>query len=334
MRLVFAAKDPGGCDSLIPIINELSDNEILCMMSESSKAILKKNSIEFLDVDSMSDGEIYDNLRKFNPNVCIFGTSFGYSIDKKIIEYASKNDIATLSIVDYWSNYWGRFIQSNKQYLPDSICVIDELMKQEMLDLGFEKSILKVTGNPRFVMYKNDPRKHDENIILFISQPLRADDLQLGYDEYQVLEDVIEALNIINIKKHKIVIKLHPREKKNKYESIVKKSSIPLVLNRDSDIEELIQKSVLLIGMSSIVLFHAALLGKSVISYQPNVKKDLFILNKMGIQKTIKSKTELVNDIKRIINGKRKLLNNNLANKYCNETSISKVVSLVRSLAK
>jgi len=153
-RIVFCAQNPGGFNALWPIVKKIKGQiRILVILSAEAKAIAKREKIDFLDADAKSEEQLHEILEKFDPRVVIAGTSQGLSIDKKIIVWAKRKRIPTVSVIDFWANYRIRFSSPNTidlAYLPNFICVVDDYMKKQMVKERFKANQLVITGNPFF----------------------------------------------------------------------------------------------------------------------------------------------------------------------------------------
>jgi CDP-glycerol glycerophosphotransferase (TagB/SpsB family) len=216
-----------------------------------------------------------------------------------------QNNIRTISIIEHWSLYRKRF-EVNGQYIyPDMIFVNDEQAKKDAINDGIPESKLYIVGNPvleNTTKYKysiNDRLKwrsglgisKESKIVTFISESFKADFQEgspefQGFDEFDVLNDILEALNNESI----LIVKLHPAESRNKYDFLTKNSNIFVV--GDMDINKLIEFSDILIGMGSMLLMEASMIRNTVYSYRPNEKIE-FIGNKNGMVKKIHNKMEL-----------------------------------------
>lgn len=312
-NIIFSASDAGGANSIVPIIKEFikSEARTMCVIGNQAKGIFERAEISFLDANSMSENELKALIEKFNPDVFVAGSSLGESIDKKILLWCRLHSVKSIYVLDFWANYWQRFSDETKnfRFLPDYICVMDNLARQEMIQEGFSAERIVVTGNPHFDHFTDNIRRagKNSNKILFISQPLR--DLcasgtieRYGYDEHEVLNDVLEAMQtaLLNFQ---LVIRLHPKEDKNKFDAIVKENPARTVFDLYDSVEESLSQTDFIIGMNSIVLFQAAVAGKTVISYQPNLKRgDPLISNRLGLSELIMDKDSLRTRMERYFN--------------------------------
>ena len=346
MKILFAAKDVGGCESLIPLVKYFSKgkHQIFFLSEGPSNSKLNEEKIPHKEVDGLSEKIVEKIILNFRPDKVITGTSLGNSVEKKIIKFSKKYEFFVISIVDYWSNYVPRFGRSKNHelILPNLICVTDELMKKEMVTLGFNKKFLKVTGNPSFnALVKKKKHRVNKRKILFLSQPFSEPkyfNQNRGYDEIEVIKDlfqVLEKINKKNFKNFEILIRPHPQEEKLKWILFLKNFSgkTRVCLDLNQDYKKSLDSSFIVFGMCSMGLFHAALMGKKVLSYQPRVKSewDFSILNKLGLSKTITSKIEMQRKLKELIIKNSQILNKVIAKKYTRKETIKNIVSILLS---
>jgi hypothetical protein len=361
MRILFAAQDPGGCDAIVPVIKNLSKskkNNICCLVSGKAKDVLAKLNVPFIYAESFDNKKVESELKRFNPDAIVTGTSFGLSTDKLALEAGKKDGIPTISIIDYWANYWARFKDpSGTVLMPDKICVIDAIMKDEMIKEGFYPKSIVITGNPRFdsfgqkekvknVLAKfgkdkgNKLKKQTNENILFISQPFSELENQdqkigIGYTEFDALSGIIDVLKDINKENNirfRVVIRPHPKENPGKFSEIVRKNKeLRIKVDAKSDLSKAMYEARLIIGMSSMVLFQAAMERKEVVSYQPDVKKDLNILDKLNISKTIKTKKHLYQRIREVLLSKNvSAVNKRIIHTYTKNNSTKKMIDIIR----
>jgi len=346
-RLLIATQDPGGAAALLPVINHLKNDlaiELKIFSGKYSYGLFKKNKINFLMAGDLNQKELTSQFKIFNPTLVFASNSFGLSVEKKILRIARKLGIPSISIIDFWSNYWLRFVNGKEKrdirYLPDKIVVIDNFMKTEMTRMGFPKEKLEVLGNPAFDSCKDSHlQKRNSNFfqILFASQPLReiyGKDGYFDFDEHEVLNDISKVLaELGNDKKIVLVVRLHPKEKIDKFKEI-KFTDIRVKIDQESELDVLISESDLILGMNSMALFRAALLGKPVISYQPGIerKNDCLVSNKLGLSELVSDKTRLKEIIVKSLSVKGESKpKKTLIKNYTDNNSTKKVADLIHS---
>jgi len=341
--LLFSC-DPGGSNTIIPLINPLKQKGYKVRLFGRDTAIerYKFFNLKGLDISdfftetNLKNVELF--LKKEKPDFVITGTSAEDLTEKFLWKAAEKLKIPSFAILDHWSNYGIRFspyrvsqlgqYNHNKShpYLPNKILVMDDYAKNKMIREGFDQSRLIVTGQPYFELLdqlKNKPSKiknirknlnisYSDFVIVYASEPTfkSYSGEYFGYSGKEILMDLHSSLKKITYfynKKITLIIKLHPREKRDKYLNIInnlKKDAVnmDIIVDRDSDPWDLILESDLVCGMTSMFLIEAVLLNKPIMSIQIGLKKkEPFILVKKGIIKSILDKKTLFNELKTVI---------------------------------
>jgi len=344
-KIIFAAQDPGGFNAIFPVIKDLKKKKfhLKVILAGESKEIAQRKKINYQDGNSLTDRLLLQLFNKESPDLVFTGTSIGESIEKRITRIARIKKIKTCAIIDFWSNYKLRFSNPKTKkldYLPDYFLVIDEMMKEDMIKKGFKAEKIFITGNPFFDTFP-EPRKHKEkeDLITFFSQPFselfKKDSKEyLGFDEIQVLKDLIKVLERLR-PKTSLIVKLHPRDKElNKFDKIVKNSKLNILIKKKEPVEDLIRKSKLVIGMGSAVLFQAVLMGKAVLSYQPNLKKtDYLISNRLGLSRAVYKEKDLCPALKILLTSPSKG-DLKLREKYTQSNSTKEVIKFITNFLK
>lgn len=336
-KILFAAQDPGGFNSLVSVIKVLKKKgvDVKVLLANGSCLIAKKNKINFLDCSNFSQEKLEIAFKKFNPQIVVTATSFGLSLDKKILKLAKKRRIPVISVVDFWSNYKIRFSNLGKEdlaYLPDIICVIDGYMKNGMKKAGFNKKMLRITGNPFFDGFRKTV-KAKKTYSLFVSQPFSELGISV-FDEVKIFKDFVDSLAGIK-EKIPVIISLHPREKnKSKFEEIISSANIKIKISKKSG-DDLVDDAKIVLGINSMVLFRAAIKGKKVVSYQPGIKKeeDVLMSNHLGLSEAVYNFNKLGETIKNLLkkDGNIKKLEK-IRKKYVENNSTRKVVKIIADI--
>ncbi len=233
---------------------------------------------------------VQDELTSLNGNqgyVLVTGTSWGNDDELKAIRKAGEHGEVSCSILDYWNNYRQRFSSNNSFIYPDHLIVMDEIARNEAIMDGIPPTVIQVLGHPgldKFICKKLNSPTDIKNKALFLSQPLSqlyAD--SLGYTEQQVLRDVCELFE--KYKDWELDVKFHPKE------SVLSSEAYRTVAGQ---LIELLPLYDLVIGMNTMGLLHARLMGGQIVSYQPNlVQQDVCITNKLGLSELLTSKEQL-----------------------------------------
>ena len=303
-NLLFVSKDLGSGQALAPVIKKLKsdvEKNIIVISSGLSSKLFRDMDIDFIDADI----EEFKNFSDLNSDLIITGASMRESIEKQAISYAKKEEVPCITILDYWGNYWDRFtVDGNidQGTLPDFIFVPDRTAKEDMIGEGFPPDKLVITGNPYFDTFeenKNREREMNPKTILFISQPEYVD------REYRTDLKKVEDIKDIIFRKDpmaRLIIKLHPKESREYYNKI--KMSEKVKVCWEEELSSLLKESDIIIGTDSTAMFESVFIGKSVISYQPELKgKDLLITNKLGLSMLARTKSELDHIVDKALDG-------------------------------
>lgn len=307
-KIMFFAHDPGGANAIAPLIEPLKQEHEVYVFAKGPALNKLPNSIEIKE----------DSLIFINPDFLITGTSANDKIEKLLWQESKNLNIKSLAILDHWLNYGIRFSEYGLKeigkfdkickFLPDYIVVMDEFAKQEMINDGVPQDIIYSFGNPHFENLINQSKnvknirsnfaKEDEFLIVFASEPY-TEDYGNG-SEKRVLDNLVDITKDKNVK---IVVKLHPKEKFSKYEEFTN-----VILDKDIPPIEIIMASDLIVSMTSMFLIEAMILGKNILSYQPDeVNSDKFILIKNKILPFVNNKDNFKEKLLNIINGQRYL---------------------------
>ncbi|NVM01398.1 MAG: hypothetical protein HWN67_03630 [Candidatus Helarchaeota archaeon] len=321
-KILFVSRDSGGTNAVTPVIKKLissSDFNVKVFASGSAEKIFANKNIPFISLNNYNVNEfkIEDAekiIKSENPSIVITGTSLNDNSENYFRWVAKKFGIPTVSILDQWMNYMQRFqcIKENLECIPDIICVMDRVAKDDMIKEGFKSDRIEITGNPYFddifSLKENFNEEkvskfrrllnvnRDEFLITFASEPIENSEEEnheirneWGYTEKTVISYLLTALENISFRKNLkicLIIKLHPREIKSNFDKIKRgfsSKNVRIIINHNADPRKLILSSDLIAGMTSIFLIESVLLEKLTISLQPESKKpDFLITNRVS----------------------------------------------------
>ncbi len=319
-KIIAGCQDPGGCNAIYPVVKELCSQEknVILFASKYSVEMFKRRNISFSEIAPYNFEQIGRLFDEEKPDMILIGTSMGYSLEDAFIEEGRKRNIPSIAILDSWVNYSTRFLDESARrklrYLPDLVCVMDDIAKREMITEGIPSERIRVTGNPYFddifkeVNIYPPERKRallkkwrfSPNTILlsFFSQRIdktfgssKKAPKYLGYTQFDALILLIKTLTrVLEDNKYSIslVVRPHPKEQKISYKQFGKTTkNVPLVVSNDEEPREILAVSDIITGMFSTVLVEAYILGKNILSIQPSLSlNNPFILSRLGVIKT------------------------------------------------
>lgn len=329
-KVLAACQDPGSCNAILPVVLRLRQEgqEVGLFASLYSADILKQKKVSFFEVSPERFGSVNGIFREGKTNLVLTGASLGFSLEDVFIEESRKLNIKSMAIFDSWINYAVRFCKlpdtKNLVYLPDYICVPDNLAKMEMESEGIPGKIIRVTGNPYFddlskdiARYSAEMRndflaKHsmppEARIVTFFSQRIdktfgssASDEGFLGFTQFDALDLLCQAIgDLEDSAKLLLVVKPHPKEDKAGYDSFLeKKRNLRTAIIDTDDPRKVLAVSDIVAGISSVMLIEAHILSKKVLCIQPNLcRKDPFILSRLNIIKRLDDKAKILSQFK------------------------------------
>ncbi len=299
IKVLALAGDPGGAEAIAPVISALKQDprfEANVYSYKQATSIFERDGLrpQCLE-ESTSIGEFRSILSKTEIQLVLAGTSLnGIDLEKRLLHASNDLRIRSLSILDFWSNYTARFSDSSgTPILPDLIAVPDDRAYTQCLQAGLPEENLIVTGTPAFDKLATWSRESISKtrkrvraslgvekttlLVVFASQPLSALQQAIGYpppsitehDAFQLLVDSLPS--IASGSPFQVVVKCHPRESHEIWHShlIDARRGIKAALDTNHSTLECCLAADLVVGMHSVVLLEAALLGVNVVSIQP-----------------------------------------------------------------
>ena len=293
MSIFFSASEVGSVKALIPICVELDKNKIKYTINR--KGYFRKIKMNnYVNIRS-SNADIKKYLIKNSIKILIFSVNVKDETPLKIARIAKNLNIHTMHVLDYWNGYMSKMnLDGKKSFIPDYYFVPDALAKREALKAGISQKTIFVSGHPDFselikkylinkeITPKVPSVKNNKKIILFVSEPVSLDQGTSlltnkkfrGYTEVDAMNLLIknlESLRNINIT---VLVACHPRDNFKK----VKKAWSKLggdqhgCVIKNTDPMKLLPHVDAVAGMASTLLHISWLLGKKVISIQPNLR--------------------------------------------------------------
>ncbi len=228
-------------------------------------------------------------------------------------------------MIDHWCHYRERFMEPHTGVvrLPSRIGVMDPFALEQAVAAGLPSERLVVVGQPYLeglVREAGQPELLKEArtlrmqwqagksspLILFASEkypenPGIPTSSFPKYTETEALEGLLQAVNRLQEKnsfRPTVVVKLHPKESIQSFERgpLARAANIQVVAGVSA--WPSILASDLVVGMTSMILLEAALIGKAAISYQPDVKNNSpFVGTQLGIISTAAEVDQLTQQI-------------------------------------
>jgi hypothetical protein len=304
--------DAGGAEAVAPVAQALGQDasiEVRALLYGQAPAVWDRYGMTYerLNMNQTAADVMAGPSR---PSLLLCGTSFNdVMAELKFVAAAKSMVVPSLGVFDSWTNYSQRFqTGGHVAVTPDRLAVMDERARAALVSVGFDAGSLVVTGQPaldrltavrsgftatrRSAVRKLWNTDESSAVVLFASQPFTAmysaDDARLGapfgFDEYEVLALLIDALDEIAAvgRDVTLVVRPHPREGRARLDRLSARNARIIVSDQPSA-HDAVLSADLVVGMNSILLLEAAQLGAIVLSLQPGLtREDILPSNDTG----------------------------------------------------
>ncbi len=287
-RVAVVARQAGSATAFAPVVRALQEEvNVTCLvlgLEYASRAFATAGTVA-QTVTSFAEALPY--LVVAQPTVLITGTSFNAVGDGEFWHWAREMGIPSIAFVDNWTNYRERFSSTPSRpfdCLPEHIAVVDALMASRLIAAGCPKERVTIIGHPGWddLIRRRGHRATelryalagDSTLILFVSEPLAqfyGD--KLGYTEGKALRllfDALETLGESRNESYTVAVKPHPVEDSAALTHLLGMASSRVRARLvTGDRLDLVSASDLVVGMNSLLLHEAALMGRPVVALQP-----------------------------------------------------------------
>jgi hypothetical protein len=307
LNIVLFAEDPGAVNYIAPLVLALTDQDhsILLLSAGVATELFQNKGISSLVLTN--ENEAVELLRNKSPQLLLVGTSENLDSPAFALISAAKEipQCVSVGIIDFYANAAYRFrgrTNNPLAFAPDWLMVPDEGTATEYESLGFLKQKIFVAGHPHYddlIKMKEKLNREgrdiiraklfpdastNQKIIVFASElstGLNAEQYQfsseytltgrgssVGRTEVVVEEllDSLERLTEQGVEKPYLILRLHPKETVNDLADYTHEFNL---LSQGGDPLELIYAADLVVGMSSMLLSEAYVLGVRVLSILP-----------------------------------------------------------------
>jgi hypothetical protein len=310
-KVLATSWHPGGANAIVPVIKRLSNEKRVDVVSighQYSENIFESSGIPYKKIadfglKDVSPASMEVLIQAESPELVLTGTSAQDENNKEVIEQtatlaAKKQNVLTLSVLDFWGNYSLRFndIYTGEKFkfLPDKIAIMDKYAEKAMIDEGFENQKLIITGNPHFDNLESKAKRFtdaddkklrqqigmsQEILIFYAANTWKKDAPISGYwdlDNIRIINHAFNELPKQQQNKAGLIIKLHPRTPEEDVREIAnyisENSSNNIRQVTDIGAQELVLASDLTLTSNSTVGIEAVYMGKPCISIQPRLK--------------------------------------------------------------
>lgn len=312
-KIAIFSHDAGASEILLELCRANIDTQefcIFCLLDSPCYTLVKAKRLEPYTINIPDEEtDIFKKLLDFNPSIILYGTGWQNHLERIFLKYAREHKLPSVAFLDHWSNYRERFGYPDEKWrenLPNFIATHNKESFELAKNLDLPNVVaIKNYAQEREFLYAKDifERVKEQDILLFLSEPTAkvaqksyGDSNFWGFNEVKVFKDILENYKLFSCKK--IVIRVHPSDTPQTYKDIDQD-----VIFSDKTLLEDIAKAKIIIGIDTVALYSAYLLGKKALSYIPSNKRECLVPlpqeNKIKSFKDFKIselKTKTIND--------------------------------------
>lgn len=266
-RFLFAAHDPGGAhllSAVAPLIRARGHEIVFAAAGPTARLWTEAG---FAPQSVAAAAEIdADGI-----DAVATGTGFG-DFERGVWLWARERGWPTLAAIDAWTSLARRFQTDAGPVEPDAVAVLDTPATRELEALNWWRARLITVGQPHLeaqtaalAARRAELPGHDgPPRIVFFSEPVREDyGTTRGFDQFEVFAGLMVRLP--SAWRIDLTVKPHPREDWARWQKILPRG----VELAEAATPELLIGADGAVGMTTMVLIEAHLLGLPVLSLQP-----------------------------------------------------------------
>lgn len=326
LDLLICAEDPGAANFLVPLVATL-ESEGLSSTFFAHPRIAETLCSRGVTFNRLEGERCADDLiASHRPDVLVTGTTeFPDCFGLTLIDAARRSGVPSIAVIDMVANAAGRFrgFGTNPlQHAPDWLAVCDDASGDAFKALGFPASRIVVCGHPHFDWIRERRRdfagEDRENwrrrlfpgagkrqVIVFVAESVdrlepgfsfRSQEYTLhgrGTSDYRtaiVLEELLDAVAEIQPKPY-VVLRLHPKNRETEFTAY--RGEINL-LSAGGDPVRLVWAADAVVGMTSMLLVEAQILGVPTLSILPrDGEKALIVTTANGLTQVVTTRIDL-----------------------------------------
>jgi hypothetical protein len=212
----------------------------------------------------------------------VTGTSFENPTESRFRVEAGGR-ARTFSVLDHWCNYQHRFeAPGGCHFFPDKLGVMDHLAACKMREAGCPRSAIVIVGHPVLEPFlrRRRGRGRATRQVLYLSEPISWDGTldpstvrYPKHNELSILKGLLAAFHERpELLKFSLLVRPHPLEPTGRIDRVLREQApagLSWRIDRTRRLEREFAASRVVLGITSIALLQARLMGKPVLSLQP-----------------------------------------------------------------
>ncbi len=283
-KIALFAHDAGGAEILLELLKASLHGgkfRIFSLADSPCYTLIKAKKLEhfWCEITPLKN-DIEAKLSSFAPSIILYGTGWQNHLEYHFLAYTKAHNIPSIAFLDHWTNYRERFGYPEKNWennLPSFIAAHDQTSFDKAKDSGLP-NVIAIKNYALMVQLKEAQSvlasTHENDTLLFLSEPTAkvatrsfGDAYGWGFTEKEVFTDILTCKEKFGC--NNILIRLHPSDTPECYQAIDSNATF----SHTTLLEDIAHAKVV-IGIDTIALYTAYLLGKKVISYIPSNQRE------------------------------------------------------------
>jgi hypothetical protein len=302
VEVLLLVEDPGAANYVAPLPAAFARCGWRNRLLAAGKAAEQLDALGIAFVPVPTGASAMQLLATHRPSVVLVGTSENpYAVGLDLVRQAQAQNRATVGVVDGPASAPYRFRGGGESPLasaPDWILVPDEAQRRVFVELGHPAAHVIACGHPHYDRVREEREQltatgreglrrklfpqatPNRPVVVFVAE--QSDGLESAQFERRadytltgrgmsdrrtdiVLDEFLDAVSVLEESPY-VVLRLHP---KNTCQEFVRYSSEIGSMSRGNSALEVVFAADLVVGMTSILLLEAALLGRPTLSILP-----------------------------------------------------------------
>jgi len=229
---------------------------------------------------------------------------------------ARRKGVATLAVLDYWGMYAERFSGPSGKVelslIPDRLCVLDELCRNDLIAFGIPEACMVVTHNPwldqSVAIASQAPARRDQQIrtVIFASQPLEENAAARGWSISQnQLFSTLLACARESGQSWRLEVWPHVAETPGRWPETwpQQTGNVEVTTRRNGSLTHLAEASALATSHSTVA-YEALHLGVPCLSLRFDLRREVGdIIDRLELAEAAGSRSELLRRLREIAEG-------------------------------
>lgn len=261
--------DAGGAEIVSSYCKKVRGNFIFTLEGPAQEIFSRK-------LGSITNRDLTTTIQ--NAEEIITGTSGKSNLERLAIKMARDRNLESRSFLDHWINYELRFTdEEGVMHLPDTLIVGDEYAEKLAMN-AFPGHKIQLIPNPYWESITKDwvsvtEKQKESQSCIYVSEGLDEFDsdlrthLDVASIDIKLIRELQNNLSSIDSQLRRIVIRRHPAEPKDKFDSFISEMPEKVLMSKSYlELVEELSGYTTVVGYQSMALVIALQMGLRVIS--------------------------------------------------------------------